>query len=309
MTNQASGVETLIVIPTYNERGNIERLIARIFEFVPHAKVWIVDDDSPDGTGKVVDDMAKEDSRIACFHRPAKSGLGTAYAEAFQRVLTGEEYQFVVEMDADFSHDPAILPDLLREAQGVDLVLGSRYVSGGSTPDWSVHRRTISWVANLVARYVLGLGVHDATTGFRVYSRRALETMHLSGVSLRGYGFQIETVYQCSHAGLTIREYPIRFMDRSHGHSKMSKAIVVEALLYVFRRRLVALARSLSLNKPQNVGTHDNPSKHTDDGHQEVHPAAPLKASSKVHGLEGEDAGGAREGEETNQPRPAQVLD
>jgi dolichol-phosphate mannosyltransferase len=226
----------VVVIPTFNESENIDRLVRTILDRVPDVAVWVVDDNSPDGTGVVVDSLAAGDSRVRAFHRPRKSGLGTAYAEAFARaVLEGADY--VVEMDADFSHDPEVLGDLLDRARGADLVIGTRYIPGGSTPNWTLPRRIISRVGNIVARTVLGVPVHDATSGYRVYNRRALTTLRLDKVKLQGYGFQIETVFQCHRAGLTIVEYPICFIDRRQGQSKMSQAIVLEALIYVFRRR------------------------------------------------------------------------
>jgi dolichol-phosphate mannosyltransferase len=176
------------------------------------------------------------------FHRPGKLGLGTAYAESFRRAL-GEGYDYVIEMDADFSHDTGILPHLMEAAQSSDLVLGSRYVPGGSTPDWALSRRLISRIGNAVARSVLAFPVRDATTGYRVFNRRALSALSLEGMTLTGYGFQIETAYQCYRAGLRICEYPITFLDRRCGKSKMSRGIALEALSYIFRRRLGELRR------------------------------------------------------------------
>jgi dolichol-phosphate mannosyltransferase len=228
---------TLVVLPTYNERENLEPIIARILDALPSATVWIVDDNSPDGTGLLADELAKVEPRIEVYHRPGKLGLGTAYAESFRRALRAG-YDYVVEMDADFSHDPDVLPDLITAARQADLVLGSRYIPGGSTPNWGLTRRLISKIGNIVVRSVLGCPLHDTTTGYRVFSQRALSTLQLDRTNLRGYGFQIETAYQCYLAGLRIGEYPIVFTDRRYGKSKMSRAIVLEALVYVFRRRL-----------------------------------------------------------------------
>jgi dolichol-phosphate mannosyltransferase len=254
---------TVVVIPTYNERENIKAIVPAICTSVPGVNVWIVDDNSPDGTGALADELANCVAGVRVFHRPQKSGLGTAYIESFQLALE-EGFEHVVEMDADFSHDPRVLPELLKTAQEADLVLGSRYVPGGSTPDWTLPRRIISHVGNVVARLVLGIPVHDATTGYRVFNRKALSTLHLEGIRLQGYGFQIETVYQCHRAGLTIREYPICFIDRRAGQSKMSQAIVVEALLYVFRRRFSHMVRRSSSDEPRNVGGYDEPPKYAD---------------------------------------------
>lgn len=232
----------LVVLPTYNERENLGHLVPDIFAAVPTARLWVIDDNSPDGTGLLADELALLDRRVRVIHRPNKLGLGTAYAEAFTQALEAG-YKFVVEMDADFSHAPSALPGLLASAEGADLVLGSRYVAGGSTPGWGATRRMISRTGNLVARYVLGLPVHDATTGYRVFSARALRTLKLDGANLKGYGFQIETAYQCHRSGLRIHEHPIIFVDRRVGKSKMSRAIVLEALVYVMRRRWAVLAR------------------------------------------------------------------
>lgn len=234
-----AGRRVLVVLPTYNERDNLEMIVARILGALPLADVWIVDDSSPDGTGELAEEIATRSERVHVFHRPGKMGLGTAYSESFRRALE-EGYDYVVEMDADFSHDPTVLPDMLASAENADLVLGSRYVPGGTTPDWSLSRRCISRVGNVVAHIVLGLPLHDATTGYRVFSARALRALQLDESNLKGYGFQIETAYQCHRAGLRVREHPIVFVDRRVGKSKMSRAIVLEALLYVFRRRFVS---------------------------------------------------------------------
>lgn len=229
----------LVVLPTYNERDNLEMIVARILVALPTGDLWIVDDSSPDGTGDLAEEIAARQERVSVFHRPGKLGLGTAYSESFRRALEAG-YDYVVEMDADFSHDPAALPELLAAAEDADLVLGSRYVPGGETPDWSFSRRCISRVGNVVAHVVLGLPLNDATTGYRVFSARALRALQFDETNLKGYGFQIETAYQCHRAGLRVHEHPIVFMDRRVGKSKMSRAIVLEALLYVFRRRFAS---------------------------------------------------------------------
>jgi dolichol-phosphate mannosyltransferase len=282
MTNETA---TVVVLPTYDERQNIQAIVPAILDAAPDVQVWIVDDNSPDGTGDLADALAASDARIRTFHRPAKAGLGTAYIESFHRALA-EGYDFVVEIDADFSHDPGILPDLLRAAQTSDLVLGSRYVPGGSTPDWTLPRRIISHVGNVVARSVLGLPVHDSTTGYRVFNRRALQNLQLEGIRLQGYGFQIETVYQTHRSGLVISEYPICFRDRRQGQSKMSRGIVVEALLYVFRRRFSEISRRLPSNQPYEIRDYHGPSKHANNGHDGVQPQAPAQAEVPVDQLE-----------------------
>ncbi len=281
------GSHVLVVLPTYNERDNIEAIVRRILAAVPSADLWVVDDNSPDGTGSLADALAASDPRVTVFHRPGKAGLGTAYTESFSRALE-LGYDYIVEMDADFSHDPAVLPDLLSDARHADLVLGSRYVPGGSTPNWSLLRRGISHIGNIVARALLGLPVHDATTGYRVFRKGALERIHLQGIQLQGYGFQIESVYQCHRAGLRIHEHPIRFYDRREGHSKMSRAIVGEALLYVFERRFKDVFKRTSVvDEPNRVGDAHYPPKDADNGYQNVQPVTPLQAEIPVDQLEG----------------------
>lgn len=275
----------VVVIPTYNEHENIETIVPAILGVLPTMEVWVVDDNSPDGTGALADALASRDGRIRVFHRSGKAGLGTAYIESFQRALK-EGFDFVVEMDADFSHDPSALPDLLSMAESCDLVLGSRYVPGGSTPDWTLPRRIISHVGNVVARFVLAIPVNDSTTGYRVFSRRTLDTLHLDGIRLQGYGFQIETVYQSHRAGLKIREFPICFKDRRQGHSKMSRAIVFEALKYVFRRRFAEVWHNLRSNQPSDVGDNNRPSKYTNYRREYVEPKTPVQAEVPVDSLE-----------------------
>ena len=239
----------LVVLPTYNEKDNVRPITKAVLAALPEADIWIVDDNSPDGTGSIADELAGEYHRVRAVHRSGKAGLGTAYLESFNRALS-EGYEYVVTMDADFSHDPTILPALLTDATRCDLVVGSRYVPGGSTPDWVWYRRMLSRVGNLVATTTLGLPVHDATTGYRVFDRNALQEMRLDAMGLQGYGFMVETIYQCHQARLRILEHPITFIDRRKGHSKMSRAIILEALLYVFRRRFRDL---LGRGQPQRT--------------------------------------------------------
>lgn len=226
-----------VVIPTYNERENIEGLLTRILEY-PRFRVLVVDDNSPDGTGQYVATLAQQEPRLAILSRPAKLGLGTAYVAGFRHALaTGA--QFIFEMDADFSHDPSYLPQLLAAAETrYDLVLGSRYVRGGGTTDWGLLRQCISRGGNLYAGMILGLPIADSTGGFRCYRRAVLETMNLNAVRSNGYSFQIEMVYRTHRAGFRIGEIPIIFPDRRVGKSKMSRRIVLEALVNVWRMRL-----------------------------------------------------------------------
>jgi dolichol-phosphate mannosyltransferase len=235
-----------VVVPTYNERENIGGLIEQILA-LPRFRVLVVDDNSPDGTAEIVAEYARRDSRVALLKRAGKLGLGTAYIAGFRCALD-EGAQFIYEMDADFSHDPIYLPKLLEAAeQGYDLVLGSRYIDGGGTTDWGWIRKIISRGGNLYARILLGLPVSDATGGFRCYRRNVLETIDLGAIRSNGYSFQIEMVYRALQHGFKVGEIPIVFPDRRVGHSKMSRRIVVEALLTVLRLRLSRLPK-----KPQH---------------------------------------------------------
>jgi dolichol-phosphate mannosyltransferase len=229
--------DATVVIPTYNERENIGALIPRILE-QPRLRVLVVDDNSPDGTAEVVAGVARDEPRVGLLSRPGKQGLGTAYIAGFRRALA-EGAEFIFEMDADFSHDPSYLPALLEAAETrYDLALGSRYISGGGTTNWGVMRQFISRGGNIYARLILGLPVMDATGGFRCYRRRVLETIRLDKIHSNGYSFQIEMVYRTLQAGFRIGEVPITFPDRRVGQSKMSRRIVLEALLTVWRLRL-----------------------------------------------------------------------
>ncbi len=229
-----------VVIPTYNERENIADLIRRILE-MPRFRALVVDDNSPDGTAAVVAELAADEPRVGLLLRPEKRGLGSAYVAGFRRALA-EGAAFICEMDADFSHDPSYLPQLLAAAEmRYDLALGSRYVPGGGTTDWGIIRQLISRGGNLYARAILGLPVMDATGGFRCYRRRVLETINLDDIQSNGYAFQIELVYRTMRAGFRIGELPIIFPDRRVGRSKMSRRIVLEALINVWRLKFRTL--------------------------------------------------------------------
>lgn len=229
-------MKPLVIVPTYNERENIGELLDRVLQHLPQADILVVDDGSPDGTGDMVRARGDADGRINLLQRPGKAGLGTAYIAGFHWALE-REYSPVIGMDADFSHDPSYLPHMVDASRQNDLVIGSRYVPGGSTPDWKRSRRVISRIGNTVARTVLGLPVHDCTTGYKCYRREALSAIDFDAIHLVGYGFLIETTYQCYLHGLRIAEIPIVFIDRREGKSKMTGTIVSEALGYVFRRR------------------------------------------------------------------------
>lgn len=229
---------TWVVVPTYNEAVTIERLVAGIREALPEpAEVLVVDDDSPDGTGEIVDRLASDDERMRVLHRPGKRGLGPAYIAGLEAALDGGA-GLVVQMDADLSHDPAELPRLLDAARDADLVIGSRYVPGGRVTDWGPGRLAISRWGSRYARVVLGLGVRDMTSGFKCWRREALERIDPATVGSRGYAFQVEMTYRASSAGFRIVEVPITFRDRRIGESKMTGAIVAEAAYRVPMLRL-----------------------------------------------------------------------
>jgi dolichol-phosphate mannosyltransferase len=232
-----TGERALIVVPTYNERDNVGEVVKRFLASVPAANILFVDDNSPDGTGDVLDALAAKDPRVHVMHRPGKLGLGTAYLDGFRWGL-GRGYEYLFEMDADFSHDPKYLPGMLALAEeGADVVVGSRYVEGGGTEHWGLGRKIISRGGSLYARTILGVKVRDLTAGFICWRRRALEAIDLEAVHSNGYSFQIEMKYRAIAAGLRVVETPIIFPDRRIGQSKMSRAIVAEALLMVWKLR------------------------------------------------------------------------
>jgi dolichol-phosphate mannosyltransferase len=223
-------VRVLVVVPTYNEAENVEQVLRRVHEVLPDAGILVVDDGSPDGTADLVDAVVGELGDVHVLRRDRKSGLGSAYRAGFRWGLE-RGYEACVEMDADFSHDPGAIPELVAPlSDGYELVIGSRYVQGGSIPNWSWSRHLLSWGGNRYASAVLGLGVADSTAGFRVYAASVLGRLDLDRIRAEGYGFQIEMTYRAKQAGASIAEVPIRFVDRVAGESKMSSTIVLEAL-------------------------------------------------------------------------------
>ncbi len=219
-----------LVLPTYNEAENLEAFVAAARAKLPaEAQVLIVDDGSPDGTGEIADRLAAEHGNVAVLHRRHKEGLGPAYIAGFRHAL-GAGAGLVLEMDSDFSHDPAYLPRLLDAAQRADLVLGSRYVPGGGVSDWGSLRKAISRGGSVYARLVLGVDVHDLTGGFKCFRREVLEAIDLDSVQARGYAFQVEMTYRAIRRGFTVAEVPIVFRERRAGTSKMDRAIVAEAV-------------------------------------------------------------------------------
>ncbi len=233
---------TLVVLPTYNEVLNIEAMLRALRSIVPDVDILVVDDGSPDGTAALARSIADELGQISLLERSTKNGLGGAYRAGFAWGLE-RGYQRFVEIDCDFSHDPKALPTLLRASQDFDVVIGSRYVRGGSIPKWKLSRRLLSRGGNQYASLLLGLGVKDCTAGYRVYSASALEKIDYTTVRADGYGFQIEMTYRARKGGATITEVPISFSDRELGESKMSSAIVVEAMVMVTRWGVQRLLR------------------------------------------------------------------
>ena len=230
-------MKTLVIIPTYNEVENLRPLLEQVFAYAQEADVLIVDDHSPDGTGELADEIEQENARVHVLHRPGKLGLGTAYLAGFRYALQ-HGYEAAFEMDADFSHDPSYLPAFYQAIEEADVVIGSRYIAGGDTPNWSLLRRLISGGGNIFARFLLGMPVHDCTAGYRLYRRQVLEGIDLERVQSQGYAFQIEMAYRAVEQGFKIIETPIVFLDRRVGKSKMSRKIVLEGFAYVLKTRL-----------------------------------------------------------------------
>jgi dolichol-phosphate mannosyltransferase len=243
----AAGRGVWVILPTYNERENLEPIAAAILASLPEASLLVVDDNSPDGTGTLADTIAAREPRVSVLHRPGKEGLGVAYRAGFRWALERPEARALVQMDADFSHDPKDLPRLLAPLMhSADLVLGTRYVRGGGTVGWPWYRKLISRGGTLFARTVLLLPYHDLTGGFKAWRRELLEAIRLREASGSGYGFQIETTWWAHRRGAGIVEVPIVFRDRTVGTSKMSGGIVREALLLVLRLRWATIRDALA---------------------------------------------------------------
>lgn len=235
----------LIIFPTYNERDNIEKIVHAVLPLDPRIHVLIVDDNSPDGTGEIADKLAKEESKVNVLHRTQKDGLGRAYIAGFHWAIENE-YDFIFEMDADFSHGPEYIKDFLREIQNYDVVLGSRYISGVNVINWPMSRLLLSYFANVYTRIVTGLPIRDATGGFKCFRRQVLEAVDLDAVGSSGYSFQIEMSMRAWKKGFKIHEIPIVFVDRVAGSSKMSKKIMREAIWMVWWLRVKSLLGKLN---------------------------------------------------------------
>ena len=241
----------LVIIPTYNEKDNIGQLLGLVYKVVPDIHVLVVDDGSPDGTGDLIENLmaAEYQGRLFILKRSGKLGLGTAYIAGFKWALE-REYEFIFEMDADFSHNPKYLPEFITAITGCDVVLGSRYVSGGGVTNWSLLRRFISLGGSLYSRIILSLPFHDLTGGFKCFRRKVLETINLDDVKSNGYSFQIEMTYRAFLSGFTIKEVPIVFEERAEGQSKMSSSIFREAIWMVLKLRAAQARMKTARIKP-----------------------------------------------------------
>jgi len=227
-------MQTIVVIPTYNERDNIKRLIEEVLALSPDIGVLIVDDASPDGTGKIVERLTRESDRVMILHRSKKQGLGSAYRDGFQLALQ-KKPAYIMEMDADFSHSPEDIPLLLEKMKEADLAIGSRYIPGGRLVNWPLERRLLSQLGNIYINFFLHLPVKDTTSGFRIYKRKVLEAIDLEQLSSNGFAFQIEMLYRAFSRRFKIKEVPITFVNREIGTSKMSFKIIWEALFLPLR--------------------------------------------------------------------------
>jgi len=233
-------MKILVIIPTYNEKENIGKIIPLVLKQDPDIEVLVVDDNSPDGTGKIVEEIISTNHRVKLIQRVKKNGLGTAYLAGFQYALQNG-YDYIFEMDSDFSHDPAYIPYFLSAIREADLVLGSRYIKGVNVVNWPITRLLLSYYANVYARWVTGLPVKDSTGGFKCFKKEVLEKIGLDRIHSNGYAFQIEMSFRAWKKGFKIKEIPIIFVDRREGESKMSKKIVREAIWMVWKLRFSSL--------------------------------------------------------------------
>lgn len=234
-------MQVLVIVPTYNERDNIERVLDVLLALDVDIGVLVVDDNSPDGTGAVVDEYRERDSKVHVLHRPGKMGLGSAYIRGFKWALEETDAQFIFEMDADFSHDPHVIPEFLAKTGEADLVIGSRYLEGITVMNWPLRRLALSVGANIYTRVITGMPLKDATGGYKCFSRKVLEALPLDIIRSDGYSFQIETNFHVWKRNFRIVEIPIVFVDRQEGTSKMSRRIVYEAVFLVWKLRLASM--------------------------------------------------------------------
>jgi len=232
--------KAVIVIPTYNEVENVDRLVLEIFRYEPRIHILFVDDDSPDGTANLIKKLQKDSDRIHLLERPGKSGLGSAYIAGFKKALA-MDFQYIFEMDADFSHDPREIPNFLSAIDRVDFVLGSRYIKGVNVVNWPLSRLLLSYFANVYTRFVTGIPIRDCTGGFKCFRRSVLETIDLDEVRSNGYAFQIELNFKAWKKGFSLEEIPIIFVDRVYGESKLSRKIMWEAAFLVWKLRMLSI--------------------------------------------------------------------
>lgn len=232
--------KAVIVIPTYNEVDNVDRLVREIFRYEPNIHILFVDDASPDGTAVLIRKLQNQSDHIHLLERPGKSGLGSAYIAGFKKALA-MEFQYIFEMDADLSHDPRELPNFLKAIEEVDFVLGSRYIKGVNVVNWPLSRLLISYFANVYTRLVTGIPIRDCTGGYKCFRRAVLETIDLDKIRSNGYAFQIELNFAAWKKGFTLKEIPIIFVDRVYGESKLSKKIMWEAAFLVWKLRLLSM--------------------------------------------------------------------
>ena len=237
--------KTLVIIPTYDERTNIQNLIHTILEQLPEINILVVDDNSPDGTGDYVQELSEKDDRVNVIQREGKMGLGTAYVAGFKYMLKNG-YDYAIQMDADFSHDPKELSVFLNKIDQYDLLIGSRYIQGVNVINWPMKRLLLSYFANIYTKIITGMPVKDATGGFKCFKRKALESINLDNIHSNGYAFQIEMNFKTYKNGFKIKEIPIIFMDRVEGTSKMSKKIVREAVTMVWKLRFRSIIGTLN---------------------------------------------------------------
>lgn len=237
-------MKSLIIVPTYNELENIRRLLPDLMALDPGIRVLVVDDNSPDGTGKLADELAAENERISVLHRPGKLGLGSAYVAGFKYAVQ-QDVDCVFEMDADFSHDPAMIPRFIEQIASCDVVIGSRYISGINVVNWPMSRLLLSYFANIYTRLVTGMTIRDTTSGYKCFRREVLENIDLDNVRSDGYAFQIEMNFRCWRKGYRMREIPIIFVDRRSGTSKLSRGVINEAVWIPWWLRLRRLLRRI----------------------------------------------------------------
>lgn len=240
MNKMVDPSKVLIIIPTYDEKENVLKLVEDIHHYQKEVHILFVDDNSPDGTASIIKKIQKENNRIHLLERPGKLGLGTAYLTGFKYAL-GKGYDYIFEMDADFSHDPKEIPNFLKAIEENDLVLGSRYIRGVNVVNWPMRRLLLSFLANKYSRIATGLPINDATGGFKCFRREVLETIDLKRIKSSGYAFQIEVTFKAWRNGFRIKEIPIIFIDRQAGVSKISKSIMWEAIFLVWKLRLLSI--------------------------------------------------------------------